>query len=161
MREYGVAKRAIYQDDFDRAVLSLRDGDELATVGFRGLGRTRGQIIANLERVHERAAVVLDIETGKTSTALRQRERLIDSAVKAIANERRGRRKDRHRHRMPWDQMARIWFDKTKTNAQAMELINAGRRVHVSYTTVYRKLGKRGSLPGRPSNGRLAADARI
>lgn len=146
--EAGVRRSAVYRD-LKAAIFSLRHGDILMVDGLQYLGDDRGEISRAVDNVHAKGCTVLEAAT-KESTAKRP-DKLIDAAVRALANGRRGPQKKRH---MPWDQIARIWFRKPPpSNAVVMLEINHGRRGkdRLSYATVYRKLGKRGALPGRPS----------
>jgi hypothetical protein len=152
LRDFGVTERAIYRDQLKAAIESLRKGDHLVVVGFRGLADSRSEILAAIEAVHKRGAAVMDAKTKGLSTNKRQCENLVAQAVADLANERRGPRKE-VRGRMPWDQIAKLWFDKTMKTKDVMEKVNEGRRGRqkVSFATVYRRLKKRDALPGRPS----------
>lgn len=154
LREAGVTDRAIYRNNFDAVLTSLRAGDRLVVAGFRGLGRSREVIVSNVKRVHAKKCAVMDAETGRLSTKKSAYAALVDEAVRAIANERRGPRKNRHKGRRPWDQIVPIWRDTTLKTKDAMAMINHGFK-EISHTTVFRKLGKRGALPGRPSKKRI------
>lgn len=149
LAEAGVKRSAVYRE-LKPAIFSLRHGDILVVDGLQWLGETREEISKAVDSVHAKGCTVLDADT-KLSTA-KNPEKLIDAAMRAKANARRGPgKKKKH---LPWDKIARIWFRKPPpTNAVVMLEINHGRRGkdRLSYATVYRKLGKRDALPGRPS----------
>ena len=153
---FGVPRRAIYVDDLPSAVKSLRSGERLVVAGLRALGRTEAEINTEIEKVHSRGAAVLDAATGRT-TAGKHRKVLIAEAVKALANERRGpRKRTKKDRRMPWDQVAKYYFEPTISNAE-LEAIVAKGFSPMSYDTMRRHFGKkRGAITGRPSAKRAA-----
>lgn len=145
-----VPKRAIYAADIDTAVRSLRAGDRLVVAGFRGLGRDRETIQKNIERVHAKRCAVMDAMTGNLSTG-KNCKALVDEAVTAMANERRGpRKRTKKDRRMPWDQVAKFYFDKTLRNWQVEKAVAKGFEP-MSYATMRRHFGKRDAIVGRPS----------
>jgi hypothetical protein len=84
-------KRAIYYDDWLGALKSIRDGNRLVVCGLARLGKNRDEIEAAIEQVHAKAkaATVMDALTKRTTLG-KHRKALVDEAVKALANERRG-----------------------------------------------------------------------
>ena len=153
----GVPKRAIYTDDLDDAIGSVRAGNRLVVCGLRALGKTREEIETTIDRVHAKAkgAFVMDATTKRTTA--RYRKALVDEAVRAIANERRGpRKRTKKDRRMPWDQVAKFYFHKTMSNAELLAIVSKG-FTPMSYDTMRRHFGKpRGALVGRPSASRAA-----
>ena len=165
MDESGVKIR--YYDDVDNAIRRTREGEGLHVDGLRGLAGSRKEIRELVDRLHAKGAWAIDTSTGRRSDG-KHGLALLDEAVAAIANERRGNRrgaefagraggiesgKRKAIGRMPFDQIATFWFDKRLTNDQVMERVNSDPRypTEISYTTIYRKLEKRNALIGRRS----------
>jgi hypothetical protein len=153
----GVSKRVLYTDDMNGVVNDLRAGDRLVVAGFRGVGRTQVQIDANISRVHDKGAAVMDAATGRLSTG-KYRDTMIDEAVKALANERRGpRKRTKKDRRMPWDQVLTLYLDPRLSNDELEDVVANGFS-RMSYDTMRRHFKRpRGAPVGRPSKQRVAA----
>lgn len=146
---------AVYADEIKDAIKSLRAGNRLVVVTFRGLGRDRETIAENLREIHSKGCAAMDAETERLSIG-KDRKTLVDEAMKAIGNERRGPRKDRRKACMPWDQAARFYFDPRLRNREVEEAVANGYRP-MSYHTMWRHFKKpRGAPVGRPSECRAA-----
>jgi hypothetical protein len=152
----GVPKRAIYTDDLVGAIKSLRQGERLVVAGLRALGRNPSEINNAVDAVHGRGAVVMDAASKRT-TAGKHRYTLMLETAKALANERRGpRKRTKKDRRMPWDRVAKYYFEPTISNAE-LEAIVAKGFSPMSYDTMRRHFGKkRGAITGRPSASRAA-----
>lgn len=154
----GVAERVIYVDEIDDVINALRANDRLVVAGFRGLGRNRAVIAANITRIHAKRCCVADAESGRLSTG-KYCIAMIEDAVRALANERRGpHKKTKRDRRMPEDQMVVLYFDKRLSNAELEAAVTArGKYSEVSYHTMRRIFGrKRDAITGRPSKDRVA-----
>lgn len=147
--------RAIYYDDLPGALISLRRDNRLIVCGFRALGKSRDEIDAEIEKVHSKNAAVMDATTKRLSTG-KYRKALVDEAVRDLANERRGPRKDANKGKMPLDQVAVFWFNKLLKDKQVMAKVNGDPRYRKrwSHTAIWRKLKKRNGITGRPSNAK-------
>ena len=160
----GVLERAIYTDDFVNAVRSLRKGDVLAVAGFRALGDNKRTILAMLDTVHDRGNSVVDAATMRRSDS-RDGAKLMAEALTDLANERRGgdigklskmgaeaSAKARLNVRMPLSLVEKYWFDRTLQNAEVMEFINNNPAYQKPWaqSTLYRRLGERAVIAGRP-----------
>lgn len=152
---------AIYTDDFDHAIKSLRQGNALVVPGMRGIGRGRAEILANVARVHARGAVVMDAASFRLSIHKRHLAAMLDEAGIALTNERRGpRKRSRKDPRMPWDQVAALYFDARLSNDELEQAVAVNGFAPMSYHTMWRHFQKpRGAPVGRPSAGRRAMRA--
>lgn len=166
----GVPERAIYENELAAAIKSLRKDDMLAVAGLRSLGTSRREIISALDKVHNAGKCVIDAATGRKSDG-RYAVNLMAEAVSDLANERRGENlksiarlgaaasaKVRTAGRMPLDMASIFWFDKRLRNNEAVEQINGHPDYRKPYSpgTLYRKLGPREVVAGRPSAERAA-----
>lgn len=150
--EAGVPPRAIYKNLKD-AAQSLRSNNRIVVAGFMALGEDRDEILEAIRLVHARkpGCAVMDAVTKGLSSNRLQCEKLVTAAIADMANAKRGP-VDR-RGQMPWDQITKLWYEKTLRTKDVMKRINHGRRgrARLSYTTIWRKLGKRDVITGRPS----------
>ncbi|MDE2106631.1 MAG: hypothetical protein KGL39_55965 [Patescibacteria group bacterium] len=151
----GLDVKPIYVHNLAAAIKSLRTGNKLVVHTLRGLGRTPAAIREAVEAVHAKRALVMDAETKRTTKAKKTCEKLIEEAVKALGNERRGRRKKtRAERRMPWDQVRKFYFDPLLSNAELEAAVAKG-YYPMTYHTMRRYFGKkRGAQVGRPSKAK-------
>lgn len=160
----------IYPDDMPGAISSLRKGDMLAVAGLRVLGSSRATIVREIDRIHECGAAVHDVITGWDTNGHKAAS-LLSDAVASIANKERGpdhktatesgakggiaSKRSRHRSKMPMTEAVQWWHDKRLTVDEALAQIN-GQAIYPrpwSFSTLYRRLGARGTVPG-PRNGK-------
>jgi len=142
-------KRALYVNDIEGAIKSLRKGNRLVVKDFRGMGRSRREINENIEKVHAKGAAVMEAETGKLFTG-KNRKAFVDTACKALSNERRGPQK-RTKKETPWDVVAVHYFNPLLSNEQFET------KTGVKYHRAWRHFRQKRNAPvGRPSAARLA-----
>src|SRR5690242_17832520 len=82
----GVPERAIY-DDPDDVVKSLRSGDLVAVEDFRGLGTTKREIVALLDRLHDMGSAAVEVVHMRRSDK-RDGAKCLAEALTARANSR-------------------------------------------------------------------------
>jgi len=155
--------RALYVNNIEAAITSLRKGNRLIVKDFRGLGRGRSEINENIKKVHAKGAAVIEAETGWTSTGKRRQD-LVDEAVRRLGHKRRGPQKPTKRdRRMPWDAVLILYKDKRLNNEQFEDATRAnGKYVKITYHTARRHFGEpRGVPTGRPSAARAALNATL
>ena len=166
LRDAGV--KIIYRDDLPDAISSLRKGDMLAVTGLFVLGTNRPAIVGVLDRIHAIGAAVYDVVTGWDTNG-HKAAALLSNAVAALANKergpdrataqeagRKGALSDKRRARkMPMSEAEQYWHDKRLTNDEAMAQVNGHPDYSRtwSYSTLYRHLGPRGTVPG-PRNSK-------
>src|SRR6185437_183527 len=161
----GVTEKAIYEDNLDAAIQTLRKGDLLAVAGLRGLGGSRKEIRAVCDRLHDLGFAAVDAATQRRSDG-KHGIQLLDEAVAALANERRGHHngaaedgaqggkakgRNNRKRLMPKADAAKIWHSNPgMKNKELLALINADKRF-LPYTesTAYRYLKKRQAFAGR------------
>lgn len=164
LRAAGIPDRVIYVDEFVGALRSLRKGDALAIAGFRTLGDSKKEIIAALDKIHDKGFYAVDAATGRRSDR-RDGPKLMAEAAAELSNERRGgdigklarmgaeaSARVRANARLPLAICEKFWFDKTLNNIEVMERINSfpGYTKPWGPSSLYRKLGAREVVAGRP-----------
>lgn len=160
--------KAIYRDDFEGCLKSLRKGDTMAVSGLRALAGNRRGIVARLDEVHDKGNAVIDAATLRRSDG-RHGPNLMAEAIADLANEKRGpgdsaaengskggkkSARSKRQGRMPKTTASAYWLDRSLTNTQALERMNADPNYPREWTvvTAYRNLGRRGALAGRRAN---------
>jgi hypothetical protein len=157
LKAAGLTERAIYRDgDLPAAIKSLRKGDRLVVGGgLRVLGDNRREITANVNKVRERGAQVMDAETGRLAGG-DDGVALLSEAIARIAGEKTMAKPDqakkmqaasvkaRTKGRMGERDALRIWRNADHTVAEAVELMTGW-----SQANAYRVLGPR-EIPAGP-----------
>ncbi len=157
----GIKAEAIYLEGRGSETLGrvrMRASEVLATVhGLRALGDSRRDIVAEVARIHEAGAAVLDVETGLRSD--RDGVAMLDRALARLRGERvmpegkaasmqRRSVKARVGDRMPKREALGHWRNPRLTTGEAIELMTGW-----SARTAYIQLGARG-LPVGPRGKR-------
>ncbi len=155
-------------DDLDDVLRSCRkrNGDMIAVVDFRGLGTTRREIVAAIDKVHDAGYAVIEIVNNWRSDG-RHCHKALDAALTARTNSKRGPDGDeaqrfgrkgglvngrrRRKLRMPKAMALPYWRDISMTTDEALEKMNSDPNYPGRWTiiTAYRNLKKRGGVPGR------------
>lgn len=144
----------VIYDDVDDCLGSLRKGDLIGVTDFRAFGRKRTDIESALKRLHKGGHAAITIPERRRSDGP-DGAVLFSEALELLANDGRGKRKRKKRseRQMPLDQIKVFWFNPLLSVKEVMKAINSDKRypVSIGYTTVWRHLGKRQSVAGRPS----------
>lgn len=136
------------------AKLRARPGDEVATInGLRALGDSRRAIVANLMRIHEMGAVVLDIETKDRSGPGRGAE-MLHAALSRIHGEvaiadrahemQQAQARAKSKRRLAVTKAEKVWRDKSLSNKEALAKMWGW-----SQNVAYQKFKARGLPIGR------------
>lgn len=145
--------KPIYED-LNECLDSLRKGDLVGVTDFRPFGRKLESIKAVLARLHKGGHAAITIPERRRSDGP-EGVLLLSETLELLANDGRGKRKRKKRseRQMPLDQIKVFWFNPLLSVKQVMKAINSDKRypVSIGYTTVWRHLGKRQSVAGRPS----------
>lgn len=145
--------KPIYED-LGECLDSLRKGDLIGVTDFRPFGRKLQDIKAVLARLHKGGHAAITIPERRRSDGP-EGVLLLSETLELLANGGRGKRKRKKRseRQMPLDQIKVFWFDKRLSVEQVMKAINGDKRypISIGYTTVWRHLGPRNSVAGRPS----------
>lgn len=146
-----------------------RDGDLVAVADFRGLGRTKAEMVANLDRIHDAGFAAVDVTHDWRSDG-RNAVKALAYADTARINSKRGPDGDeaqrfgrkgglangrrRRKERMPKAMALVYWRDVALKNAEAIEKMNSDPNYPGEWneSLAYRHLKKRGGIPGRRAN---------
>jgi hypothetical protein len=154
----GVEDRVIYvgDDDLDSFVRALRPGDEACVASLARFAPNRRILGDVIEAIHQKGAVIVEVETGRRSDDPPAQARMIlDAADELAGDQRKLRRSDAIRYgklggkpfkqaNMPDADAVAIWRNLDISSRDAADMIG------LNYVTCYRRFGKRGAPAGRP-----------
>lgn len=154
----GVEARVIYtgDDELESFVRSLRPGDEACVTSLARFAPNRRILGDVIEAIHQKSAVIVEVETGRRSDDPPAQARMILDAADELAGDRRKlRRSDAIRYgklggkpfkqaNMPDADAVAIWRNLDLTSRDAADMIG------LNHVTCYRRFGKRNAPAGRP-----------
>lgn len=145
--------KPIYED-LAECLGSLRKGDLIGVTDLRALGRKRTDIERSLKILHRRGHAAITIPERRRSDGP-EGAVLFSEALELLANDGRGKRKRKKRseRQMPLNQIKVFWFNPLLSVKEVMAATKSDKRypVSIGYTTIWRHLGPRNSVAGRPS----------